>query len=95
MSDDVDAAEFARLWEQTTRPSKGHVETRRQREARAMSPTTARRARRNETKTVQLNMRVTPSFRKKLSALATAEGLSIVELIELAIEQRGMGNGAT
>lgn len=90
MSDDMDAAEFARLWEQNKRPN-GHVETRRQREARAMSPTTARRARRGETKTVQLNMRVTPSFRKRLQALATAEGLSIVELIEMAIEQWGTG----
>jgi predicted HicB family RNase H-like nuclease len=77
------------MFEQVKRRESGHVELRRQREAKSISPTTARRARRAETKTAQINVRVTPSFKKRLGALAASRGVSIVELIETAIEQIG------
>ena len=90
MSDDDEISEAFRLmFEQTHRKSSAHIESRRQREARAISPATARRGRRAETKTAQINVRVTPSFKKRLGALAASRGVSIVELIETAIEQIG------
>lgn len=86
MSDDMDLDEFARLWAETKQPSQHRVEVRRQREARAMSGTTARRARRGETKSLQINIRVSPSQKKRLVAMAASRNLALSELFEAAIE---------
>jgi predicted HicB family RNase H-like nuclease len=80
-----DGEDLTALWAEMARPAAGHVETRRQREARSMSPSTRRTARRSETKTVQLNIRITPSLKKRLVALASARGVPVVEVIESAI----------
>ncbi len=88
MSDELEDID-AMLQAHFGKGSASRIENRRQREARAMSHTTRRASNHVETKTVQLNMRVTPSFKKTLGALAAARGVSIVELIEMAIG--GMG----
>ena len=86
--------DIAEMWLRRFERSPDRVEKRRQREARTISPVTARTGRRSETKTAQINVRVTPSFRKRLASLAVSRGVTIVELIEAAIDQlEGAGDG--
>jgi len=86
MSDDHELDEFARLWVAAKTPSPPRVEARRQSEARAMSGTAARRARRSETKSLQINIRVSPSQKKRLVAMAASRGMALSELFEVAMQ---------
>lgn len=63
------------------------VPERRARENKSMSRGARGRAGKGRVKTEQLNMRVSPAFKKLVAGLAYDRGLSIVELIELAVEQ--------
>lgn len=88
MPDDI-GDQVASLWEQlkAERAASRDIAERRKREARAMSPATRRGARRAETKSAQINIRVTPSLKKHIGAMADARGVTVVELIETAIRQ--------
>jgi hypothetical protein len=63
------------------------VPERRAREARSISRSARGRHGKGRVKTEQLNMRVSPAFKKLVAGLAHDRGVSIVELIELAVEQ--------
>lgn len=82
MSDDPE--DFTRLLAMRFK-SATTIEERRAREVRPMS----RRSRtaKGRTKTEQMNLKVTPAFKKRVAGMAYDRGVSIVELIELAIEQ--------
>ena len=85
MSKSDEGDDMAELWSKAIR-SPGRTEDRRANEARTMSYATRRQGYRGEPKSEQLNMRVRPSFKKQLVALSQARRVSIVELIESAIE---------
>lgn len=59
---------------------------RREREVRPLTANTRRQLRSTaETKSVQLNMKVTPTFKRQVGALATARRVSVTEFIEQAV----------
>jgi hypothetical protein len=63
------------------------VAERRVREARPMSRAARGRLAKGRIKTEQVNMRVSPGFKKLLMSLAHHRGVSMVELIEIAVER--------
>lgn len=62
------------------------VDERRKREAKPMSTSTRRRAYMGESKTVQLNLKITPSLRAKLEAMAIARRCALVDVFEMAMD---------
>ena len=59
---------------------------RRMRETRPLKPTDRRRLLHGSTKSAQMNLKVRPEFRDRVTALALNEGIPMVELIERAVE---------
>jgi hypothetical protein len=59
---------------------------RRARETRPLAAADRRRIKYGSTKSRQLNLKVTPEFHGRVSALALNEGIAMVELIERAVE---------
>lgn len=59
---------------------------RRARETRPLAAADRRRIAHGSTKSRQLNLKVTPEFHERVSALALNEGIPMVELIERAVE---------
>ncbi len=67
----------------------GTVASRKKREARGMP---GRRPSGRETKTAQLNIKITPTFKRRLEGFAKGRSMSIAEYIEMVVNtQEGMG----
>ncbi|HXF55304.1 MAG TPA: hypothetical protein VNK52_14400 [Hyphomicrobiaceae bacterium] len=79
---DLEAEDMAIL----ARFGKKTLADRRARETRPLAAADRRRLTRASTKSRQLNLKVTPEFHERVSALARNEGLPMVELIERAVE---------
>jgi hypothetical protein len=84
MSDDI-GEDLAAAWSKQF-ASKRTINERRKREARPLSKSTRRRAYMGEAKTVQFNLKITPSLRAKVEAMAIDRRVAFVELFEMAIE---------
>ena len=61
------------------------IEDRKAAEKPVLSPTDGRRLRRTG-RDIAVNFKVTPDFKQQLYALAAAEGTSMVEILERALE---------
>jgi hypothetical protein len=87
---DDEAKALAELWgrERKAEPS---AAARRRREMRPVSTQDRRTLRSVETKTVQLNLKITPSLKAKISSLALSGKISMAELLERAIAAYGDG----
>jgi hypothetical protein len=59
---------------------------RRERETRPLASADRHRLAKPSTKRRQLNLKVTPEFHERVSALARNDGVAMVELIERAVE---------
>jgi predicted HicB family RNase H-like nuclease len=59
---------------------------RRERETRPLPPSDRRRVTQGSTKSRQMNLKVTPEFQERVSALARNEGITMVAIIERAVE---------
>lgn len=68
------------------RPGAASLAGRRERETRPLAPADRRRITQGSTKSRQLNLKVTPEFHERVGALARNEGLTMVALIERAVE---------
>jgi hypothetical protein len=82
---DIYEDEFADAFARPSKRPRGKA--RRAREAKPVSHEMRRAIRAAEVKNVQLNLRVTETFRSSLSRLAMAHGLSLVETVEMAVEK--------
>ncbi len=67
---------------------------RRARETRPLAPADRRRITQGGTKNRQLNLKVTQAFYDRVFALARNEDLSMVELVERAVEAYAQARGA-
>jgi hypothetical protein len=84
--------DISMLWsENSTKPGKERLSERRRREVRTPSPTDRRAMISRETKTVQFNIRITPTLKAKISSLALSGKISMAELLERAIAAYGDG----
>jgi hypothetical protein len=86
MSTDLEGEDLTILARFGKRPAIATVAGRRARETRPVAAADRRRITRGSTKTRQLNLKVTPQFHERVSALATNEQVPMVELIERAVE---------
>jgi hypothetical protein len=68
------------------RPSAASLAGRRERETRPLPQSDRRRLAERSTKNRQMNLKVTPEFQERVSALARNEGITMVALIEQAVE---------
>ena len=68
------------------RPSASSLAGRRERETRPLAVSDRRQLTRGSTKSRQLNLKVTPEFHDRVSALARNEGVAMVELVARAVE---------
>jgi predicted HicB family RNase H-like nuclease len=68
------------------RPSAASLAGRRERETRPLAAADRQHLVKPSTKSRQLNLKVTPEFHERVSALARNEGLHMVALIERAVE---------
>ena len=69
------------------RPAAASLAGRRERETRPVAAADRRRlTQASSTKSRQLNLKVTPEFHERVSALARNDGIAMVELIERAVE---------
>lgn len=89
MRDDETMDDISAIWASRFRPQ-SPVAERQKKEARGMKRRTSGR----ETKSVQLNIKITPSFKRSISAVAAARGMSVSECVEWAIKLATEGNAA-
>lgn len=83
--DDIDQEFMAFFGKESKRP-KGRA--RRALESRSVvSPAMRRQMRSQETKNTQLNLKVTESFKARVTRYAMAHGLSVVETMEMSFEK--------
>jgi hypothetical protein len=87
---DLEGEDMAILKHFAKRPSAASVVGRRTRETRPLAVADRRlishRIKQPAPKRLQLNLKVLPEFHERVSALAPNEGISMVELIERAVE---------
>jgi predicted HicB family RNase H-like nuclease len=87
---DLEGEDMAILERFTKRPSAASVAGRRSRETRPLAVADRRLISQRSTepapKRLQLNLKVRPEFHERVSALALEEGVSMVGLIERAVE---------
>jgi len=67
------------------RPAAASLAGRRERETRPLAAPDRHRLTKASTKSRQLNLKVTPEFHERVSALARNDGVAMVELIERAV----------
>jgi predicted HicB family RNase H-like nuclease len=83
---DIEGEDLEMLARFGKRPSAASLAGRRERETRPLPPSDRRRLSQASTKSRQLNLKVTPEFHERVSALARNEGITMVALIERAVE---------
>jgi hypothetical protein len=83
---DLEGEDFAVLARFGKRPSAASLAGRRERETRPLAVADRQHLAKPSTKSRQLNLKVTPEFHERVSALARNEGLTMVALIERAVE---------
>jgi predicted HicB family RNase H-like nuclease len=83
---DLEGEDFALLARFGKRPSAASLAGRRERETRPLPASDRRRISQASTKSRQLNPKVTPEFHERVSALARNHGVTMVALIERAVE---------
>ena len=87
---DLEGEDLAILAKFNKRPAAASLAERRARETRPLAPADRRRiAQRGSQATpkrLQLNLKVLPEFHERVSALAFNEGISMIALIERAVE---------
>jgi len=87
--DDGSDDDIASLWAAIVRPASSVAE-RKRKEARGMP---GRKRIGRETKSAQLNIKITPTLKRRFSCVAKAEGVSISELVEAAFNSyRGISS---
>jgi hypothetical protein len=86
MSAELEGDDMAIMARFGKRPGAASLAGRRERETRPLAPADRRRLTQGSTKNRQLNLKVTPEFHDRVSALARNEGLTMVALIERAVE---------
>lgn len=86
MTTDIEGEDLEMLARFGKRPSAASLAGRRERETRPLPPSDRRRLSQASTKSRQLNLKVTPEFHERVSALARNEGITMVALIERAVE---------
>ena len=83
---DLEGEDMAILARFGKRPAADSLAGRRARETRPVAVADRRRITQASTKSRQLNLKVTPEFHERVSALARNDGVAMVELIERAVE---------
>jgi hypothetical protein len=83
---DLEGEEMEILARFNKRPAAASLAGRRARETRPLSASDRRRLTQVSTKSRQLNLKVTPEFHERVSALARNEGIAMVDLVERAVE---------
>ena len=68
------------------RPAAASLAGRRERETRPLAAADRRHLVKPSTKSRQLNLKVTPEFHERVGALARNDGVTMVELVERAVE---------
>jgi hypothetical protein len=68
------------------RPAAASLAGRRERETRPLAVADRHRLTKPSTKSRQVNLKVTPEFHERVSALACNDGVAMVELIERAVK---------
>ena len=91
MSSDLEGEDMLILKKFGKRAATASLAGRRARETRPLAPADRRRITHGSTKSFQLNLKVRPEFRERVSALALNEGIPMVELIERAVEAYARG----
>ena len=86
MMSDLEGEDMMILAKFAKRDAAASLAGRRARETKPLAPADRRRLSRGSTKTRQLNLKVTPEFHERVSALAANQGVPMVELIERAVE---------
>ena len=82
---DLEGEDMQILARFTKREATATLAGRRMRETRPLQPD-RRRLLHGSTKSAQMNLKVRPEFRDRVTALALNEGIPMVELIERAVE---------
>lgn len=85
IDDDDEAGDLEKL---RTKLMAGLIATHDRHKAETRIPRNVRGARKTSTKSVQLNVRVTPETKRRIAVLAKAKGESLAQFIEFAIEER-------
>lgn len=85
MTTDMEGDDATILAKWVKRPS-ASLAGRRERETRPLPPADRRRITQASTKSRQMNLKVTPEFQERVTALARNEGITMVALIERAVE---------
>jgi hypothetical protein len=83
---DLEGEDMQILARFTKRPGAASLAGRRTRETRPVAPADRRHMTIASTKNRQMNLKVTPEFHQRVSALARNERVPMVELIERAVE---------
>jgi hypothetical protein len=83
---DEDGEDMAILAKFAKREATASLAGRRAREARPIAPADRRRLSQGSTKSRQLNLKVTPEFHERVSALAIGEGIPMVEFVIRAVD---------
>jgi hypothetical protein len=83
---DLEGEDLAVLQRFNKRPSAATLSGRRERETRPLAASDRRRLTQASTKSRQMNLKVTPEFQERVSALARNEGTTMVAIIERAVE---------
>ena len=91
MSSDLEGEDMLILAKFAKRDATATLAGRRARETRPLAPADRRQLAHGSTKSFQLNLKVRPEFRDRVSALALNEGIPMVELIERAVEAYARG----
>jgi hypothetical protein len=86
MSTDLEGEDLMILARFAKRPAAATLAGRRARETRPLAASDRRRLVHGSTKSRQLNLKVTPEFHERVSALAFNERIAMVELIARAVE---------
>ena len=89
--DDLEGEDMQILERFGKRAATASLAGRRARETRPLAAADRRRIAHGSTKSAQLNLKVRPEFRERVSALALNEGIPMVELIERAVEAYARG----
>jgi hypothetical protein len=90
---DLEGEDMTILARFAKREATATVAGRRMRETRPLQPTDRRRLLHGSTKSAQMNLKVRPEFRDRVTALALNEGIPMVELIERAVEAYAQHKG--
>jgi hypothetical protein len=83
---DLEGEDLAVLQRFGKRPSAATLAGRRERETRPLPASDRRRLTQASTKSRQMNLKVTPEFQERVSALARNEATTMVAIIERAVE---------